>query len=189
MDHEALFDAILMMFEQKVIRAWQNGLIDIIETNAIAYTSSVLDGTFIQPDSGLAIVAAQSVIAQLNYTANTVIMNPADLVAVMFQQNNFGDLKNSNYINTTNGTINGMRIFASNTIEQGTALVGDSTVYREWHSPFIFRVGTYNDQFIKNLKTAIGEVFTIMRVANIDKKAFMLLDLDAVKLALQKDNV
>lgn len=186
MDHQALFDAIVQMFEQKVIRAWQNGLIDIIETNAIAYTSSALDDTLIAPDNGLAVVAGQSSIQSLNYTPNTVIMNPADLVAVMFQQDANGNLKISPYINVTTGTINGMRLFASNTITPGTALVGDSTVYREWHSGFIFRVGTYNDQFIRNLKTAIGEVFTILRVANIDKKAFMLLDLDAVKAALQK---
>lgn len=186
MDHMALFDAIVQMFEQKVIRAWQNGLIDIIETNAISYTSSTLDDTLIAPDNGLAVVAGQSSIQSLNYTPNTVIMNPADLVAVMFQQDANGNLKLSPYINVTAGTINGMRLFASNAITAGTALVGDSTVYREWHTGFIFRVGTYNDQFIRNLKTAIGEVFTILRVANIDKKAFMLLDLDAVKAALQK---
>lgn len=182
MDNEMLFAEILRLFEEKVIREWQDGLLTTIETNAVAYTSSVLDGTFVTPDNALAAIAAQSVIDNMNYTANTVVMNPSDVVATLFTQNTEGDPRILPYI--TNGTINGMRLISSNKIAQGNALVGDMTVYREWHSPFITRFGRYNDQLITNESTVIGEVFSLMRIAVIDLPAVMYIDLDAVKTSL-----
>lgn len=186
MDFEALLAAIVRLFEADVIRAWQNGIITQITTDATAYVSSVLDGTFPEPDNGLAVVAAQSVLQQLNYTADTVLMNPADLVATLYIQNANGDLKSSPYINTTAGTIAGMRLFSSNTIDQGTAYVGDSTVYNEIHSDYIFRTGQYGDQLIENEFTAIGEVFSIVEIAEQDLVAWVEVDLDAVKTLLTK---
>jgi len=183
MDNELLFAAIVRMFEDKVIRAWQDGIISTIQTNAVAYTSSVFDGTFVKADNALAVIAGQSVIQGMYFTPNVVIMNPSDIFTAMFTQDVEGRSELKPYIVNSNGryTINGMTVFSSYKIAQGTALIGDSSVYQEWHSDFIFRVGTYNDQFIKNQKTAIGEVFSLLRIANIHKPAWMVLDLDAVK--------
>lgn len=183
MDNEMLFAEIVRMFEDKVIRAWQDGIISTIQTNAVAYTSSVFDGTFVKADNALAVVAGQSVIQGMYFTPNVVIMNPSDIFTAMFTQDTEGRAELKPYIVNNNGSysINGMRVFASYKIAQGTALIGDSSVYQEWHSDFIFRVGTYNDQFIKNLKTAIGEVFSLLRIANNEKPAWMVLDLEAVR--------
>lgn len=183
MDNDMLFAEIVRLFEDKVIRAWQDGIISTIQTNAVAYTSSVFDGTFVKPDNALAVIAGQSVIQGMYFTPNVVIMNPSDIFTAMFTQDTEGRAELKPYIVNTNGsyTINGMRVFASYKIAQGTALIGDSSVYREWHSAFIFRVGTYSDQFIKNEKTAIGEVFSLLRIANNEKPAWMVIDLDAVK--------
>lgn len=184
MDFEALLAAIVRLFEADVIRAWQNGIVEQIMADATPYVSSVLDGTFAAPDNGLAVVATQSQLQQLNYNADTVLMNPADLVATLYIQNADGDLRNSPYINATTGTIAGMRLFASNTITQGTAYIGDSTVYNEVHSDYIFRTGQYGDQFIENEYTAIGEVFSIIEIAEQDLPAWVEIDLDAVKQIL-----
>lgn len=185
MDNEMLYNEILMMFEEKVVRFWNNGLIDIIIDNGTAYTTSVLDGTLVVPDNGLAVIAAQSVINGMNFTADTVLMNPADIVSTMFTQDTEGNSRLLPYMQ--NGQINGMTVFSSNAIEIGTAIVMDSTVYRELHSNFILRFGTYNDQFIKNEKSAIGEVFSILRIAVNNLPGVMSIDLDAVKAALLKD--
>lgn len=184
MDFEALFREILMMFEQDVVREWQDGLLAQIETNATAYVSSTLDGTFVAPDNGLAVVAGQSQLQSLNYNPDTVIMNPADLVATLFQQDADGNLKLHPYINVATGTINGMRLISTNKIDQGTALIGESRLYREQHSNFILRTGQYNAQFIENEYTAIGEVFSILQIAERDLVGWLALDLDAVKTAL-----
>jgi len=186
MDNELLFDAIIDLFENKVNRAHRDGIIAKMITNAVAYTSSVFDGTFVTADNALAVIAGQSVIQGMYFMPNLVVMNPSDIFAAMFTQDTEGNAQIKPYIVNNNGvyTINGMRVVSSYVIAQGTALVGDSSVYREWHSAYIFRVGTYNDQFIKNLKTAIGEVFSLLRIANNEKPAFMVLDLDAVKADL-----
>lgn len=183
MDNEMLFNEILRMFEDKVNRAWQDGIIATLITNAVAYTSSVFDGTFVKPDNALAVIAGQSVIQGMYFTPNVVIMNPSDIFTAMFTQDTEGRAELKPYIVNNNGSysINGMRVFSSYKIAQGTALIGDSSVYREWHSNYIFRVGTYDDQFITNEKTAIGEVFSLLRIANNEKPAWMVLDLDAVK--------
>jgi hypothetical protein len=182
LDNEMLYNEILMMFEEKVVRFWNNGLIDIIIDNGTPYTSSVLDGTLVVPDNGLAVIAAQSVINGMNFTADTVLMNPADIVSTMFTQDTLGNSRLLPYMQ--NGAINGMTVFSSNAIEIGTAVVMDSTVYRELHSNFILRFGTYNDQFIKNEKSAIGEVFSILRIAVNNLPGVMAIDLEAVKAAL-----
>lgn len=187
MDNELLFDEIVRLFEDKVNRAHRDGIIAKMITNAVAYTSSVFDGTFLVPDNGLAVIAGQSVIQGMYFMPNVVVMNPSDIFAVMFTQDTEGRPNIKPYITNNNGiySINGMRVVASYVIEQGTALVGDASVYREWHSNYIFRVGTYNDQFIKNQKTAIGEIFSLLRIANVDKPAWMVIDLEAVKADLQ----
>ena len=182
LDNEMLYNEILMMFEEKVVRFWNNGLISIIYDNGTPYTSSVLDGTLVVPDNGLAVIAAQSVINGMNFNADTVLMNPADIVSTMFTQDAEGNSRLLPYMQ--NGAINGMTVFSNNAIAQGSAIIMDSTVYRELHSNFILRFGTYNDQFIKNEKSAIGEVFSILRIAVNNLPGVMAIDLDAVKASL-----
>jgi hypothetical protein len=182
MDNEMLYSEVLALFEEKVVRAWNNGLIDIIVDNGTAYTSSVMDGTLVIPDNGLAVIACQSVINGMNFNADTVLMHPSDIVTTMFTQDTEGNSRLLPYMQ--NGQINGMRVVSSNAITQGTAIVMDSSVYREWHSDFILRFGTYNDQFIKNEKSAIGEVFSILRIAVNNLPGVMAVDLDAVKASL-----
>lgn len=185
MDNSLLFDEIVRMFELDVIRAWNNGLLEQIIDNAVAYTTSVLDGTLVNPDNVAVAVAASSVINAMNFNANTVIMHPSDVVATMFQQDLDGNYRMIPFVQ--NGQINGMSLTATNGIDQGKALIGDSTVYQEKHSAFILRFGTYNDQFISNEKTAIGEVFSLLSIAEIDLPAWMYVDLETVKASLLKE--
>ena len=184
MDNEMLFAEIERMFEDKVVRAWQDGLVATIQTNAVAYTTSIFDDTFVIPDNALAVVAAQSVIQGMYFMPDTVIMNPSDIFATLFTQDAEGRPLDKTYIK--DGKINGMRVFSSYKIASGTALVGESKVYQEWHSDYIFRVGTYSDQFIKNQKTAIGEIYSLLTIANNEKPAWMVLNLATVKAALLK---
>lgn len=185
-DFELLFREIVKMFEEDVVRAWQDGILDQISTNATSYVSSSLDNTLIAPDNGLAVVATQSQMQSLNYMPDTVIMNPADVVATMFQQDANGNLKLSPYINISTGTINGIKLISTNKITPGTALIGESRLYDEIHSDFIMRTGQYGDQLIENEYTAIGEVFSILQIAERDLIGWIEIDLDTVKAALLK---
>lgn len=183
-DNELLYNEILMMFEEKVIRFWNNGLIGTIVSNGTAYTTSVMDDTLVIPDNGLAVIAAQSVINGMNFNADLVLMHPSDIVTTMFTQDTEGNSRLLPYMQ--NGSINGMRVVSSNAITLGTAIVMDSSIYREMHSEFILRFGTYNDQFIKNQKSAVGEVYSILRVAKNNLPGAMAFSLATVRAALLK---
>jgi hypothetical protein len=183
-DNELLYNEILMMFEEKVVRFWNNGLIGTIVSNGTAYTTSVMDDTLVIPDNGLAVIAAQSVINGMNFNADLVLMHPSDIVTTMFTQDTEGNSRLLPYMQ--NGSINGMRVVSSNAITLGTAIVMDSSIYREMHSEFILRFGTYNDQFIKNQKSAVGEVYSILRVAKNNLPGAMAFSLATVRAALQK---
>ena len=183
-DNELVYNEILMMFEEKVIRFWNNGLIGTIVSNGTAYTTSVMDDTLVIPDNGLAVIAAQSVINGMNFNADLVLMHPSDIVTTMFTQDTEGNSRLLPYMQ--NGSINGMRVVSSNAITLGTAIVMDSSIYREMHSEFILRFGTYNDQFIKNQKSAVGEVYSILRVAKNNLPGAMAFSLATVRAALLK---
>ena len=183
-DNELLYNEILMMFEEKVVRFWNNGLIGTIVSNGTAYTTSVMDDTLVIPDNGLAVIAAQSVINGMNFNADLVLMHPSDIVTTMFTQDTQGNSRLLPYMQ--NGSINGMRVISSNAITLGTAIVMDSSIYREMHSEFILRFGTYNDQFIKNQKSAVGEVYSILRVAKNNLPGAMAFSLATVRAALLK---
>ena len=130
------------------------------------------------------IIACQSVINGMNFNADVVLMHPSDIVTTMFTQDTEGNSRLLPYMQ--NGQINGMRVVSSNAITLGTAVVMDSSVYREMHSDFILRFGTYNDQFIKNQKSAVGEVFSILRIAKNNMPGVMAVTLSTVRAALLK---
>ena len=184
MDNDMLYAEIISLFEDKVIRAWQVGLLADIVANGTAYTTSVMDDTLVLPDNGLAVIALQSVINGMNFNADTVIMHPSDIVTTMFTQDTEGNSRLLPYMQ--NGTINGLRVFANNAVTIGTVVVLDSSIYKEIHSGYILRFGTYNDQFIKNEKSAIGEVFSILSIAQNNKPGAMKGSLATIKAALLK---
>lgn len=186
-DFEALFADIVRMFERDVLTEWQDGLFDIIDTNATAYVGSVLDDTIPNPDNGLAIVAAGLQIESLNYNVTTVIMNPQDVASAVYTQDQNGNFSIKPYVDAAGNVIGGgYRLIKSNKVPVGTAYVGDFGIYQELHGSFIFRVGQYNAQFIENEYTGIGEIFSIMNAAPIDYKGIVKINMATVKAALQK---
>lgn len=185
MDYTRLLDAIIDMLERDVVTAWQDGLISIIDANATSYVSSPLDGTLVNPDNGLAVVAVASQIASLGYNPNVVIMNPSALVATTYTQDLDGNFSLKPYIDANGRSIGGLRVITSTKIPVDTFYVGDFSVYKEEHSDYILRFGQYNAQFIENEYTAIGEVFTILSIASIDEVAIVKGSFTAVKTALE----
>lgn len=187
MDFEALLDAIVDMFERDVITAWQDDLIKIITTNATAYVSSSLDDTLVSPDNGLAIVAAAQQVKALGYTPNFVLMNPVDIDAAVYTQDADGNFQLKPYIDASGNRIAGITVIPSLKIDEGTALVGDFSIYKEIHSAFIMRRGQYGDQFIENEYTLVGEVFSVLNAAPASYTGVVKINLATVKAALKKD--
>lgn len=185
MDYTRLLDAIIDMLERDVVTAWQDGLIAIIDANATSYVSSPLDGTLVNPDNGLAVIAVASQIASLGYNPNTVIMNPSALVASTYTQDLDGNFSLKPYIDANGNSIGGLRVVTSTKIAVDTFYVGDFSVYKEEHSDYILRFGQYGNQLIENEYTAIGEVFSVLSIASLDEVAIVKGSFTAIKTALQ----
>lgn len=186
MDFEALLDAIIDMFERDVLTAWQDGIVDQIEANATAYVASSLDDTLPNPDNGLAIVAVMQQIKALGYNPNFAIMNPADIDAAVYTQDQNGNFSLKPYIDASGNKIAGLTVIPTLKMAQGEALIGDFSIYKEIHTGFIFRRGQYNAQFIENEYTAVGEVFSVLNAAPADYPAVVKINLATVKAALLK---
>ncbi len=186
MDYKKLLKEIIRMLERDVLTKWQDGLVSIIDTNATSYVSSVLNGTLVNPDNALAVIAAALQVKSLNYNPTQVIMNPQDVAAAVYTQDNNGNFALKPYIAANGQSIDQMRLITSNKVPTGTFYVGDFSVYDEEHTDFILRVGQYADQFIENEYTTIGEVFSILSIAPIDFKAIVKGNLATIKAALTK---
>lgn len=185
MDNDSLFNAIVRMFEDTVIRKWNNGLVADIIANAVPYTSSPQDGTVAFPNASDVALVLQGLIGANNYEATTVVVNPVTLVNLALLKNVDGDyISNPLFVN---GRLNGMRVIANNTMAVGQILVFDDRIYREDHSRFIIRIGTYNDQFITNEYTMIGEVFSLLDVAKIDLVASRYGSIETIIAALEAE--
>lgn len=186
MDFEALLDAIIEMFERDVLTAWQDGIIDTIEANATTYISSSLDDTLPNPDNGLAVIAVMQQIRALGYNPDVVIMNPVDIDAAIYTQDANGNLQIKPYIDANGNRLGGGRLVPSLKMNPGEALVGEFGIYKEIHTGFIFRRGQYNEQFIENEYTAVGEVFSVLNAAPAQYPAVVKVNLATVKAALLK---
>lgn len=189
MDFEALLDAIVDMLERDVINAWQDGILDIIETNATTYIGSSLDGTLVKPDNGLAVIAAAQQIRMLQFTPNYVFMNPSDIDSAIYTQDTEGNFSLKPYIDANGNRIGGLTVIPSLKITEGEAIVGDFSIYKEIHSRVIMRKGQYNAQFIENEYTMIAEVFSILSASPADYPGIVKINLATVKAALQDEIV
>ena len=76
----------------------------------------------------MAVVAAAGQIKDLNYRPNLVVMNPADVLATMYIQDDKGHFINQPFLDVPNRTIDGMTLVTSTRIPQGDVLVMDTSV-------------------------------------------------------------
>lgn len=185
-DYTMLFSSILRIFEQDLVRDFENKILTEIMTNATPYVSGALAGTLVNPDNGLAIVAGQSQVKSLNDIPDLVLINPEDLTATLYQQDANGNLKIHPYIDIAKGTIAGMRYVERNLIPQGTAYVGYSGAYQIYHENPTLKIGLDSDDFSKNKKTAIAETYFVATISELRLTSWVELDLEVVKADLQK---
>ena len=180
-DFEQLVLDIISMFEEQVLRAYNDGLLTDILAWAPAYSGTSLDGTIVKPTLMNIVSAGKLQLALSNYTGDVVIMNPADYASTQNMQNINGD---PIFIPDT-ALFPGLRVFVSNKITYGTVLLGESSLIKEQHTGYIVRSGVYGNQFIENEKTIVGELYSILKMPTESKKGWVKLDVATVKTALE----
>lgn len=181
-DFEQLVLDIISMFEDDVLRAWQDGVLAEISAWASAYTATGMDGTIVKPNVYTVIGAAKLWCQLQNYEPDVVFVNPADAAEAIYLQDNDGAQQFiPEYLQ-----FGGLTPFITNKVSAGTIIVGTRSIVKEQHSNFIIRKGVHGDQFIENESTIVGEVFSLLKLPTESKKGWIKVDVTAMKEALQK---
>ncbi len=181
-DFEQLVMQIITMFEDDVLRAWNNGVLADVIAYASSYTTTSLDGTIADPDIYSVIGAGIAHVQNNEFEPDVIAMNPADVWAMNLTQDKDGNYK----YNPLGSNFAGLQPFITNKIEAGKMLIGTKRTIKEQHGSFIVRKGVYGDQFIENESTIVGEVFSILSMPTISKPSWLYLDIATVKAALEK---
>lgn len=184
-DFEQLVLDIIDMFESKVLRAYNDGLLADILAWAPAYAGTALDLTIVKPTVMNVVNAGKLQLQANEYNADILIINPSDYAETQNMQNVNGDP----IFIPDNVLFPGLRLFVTNKIAAGTALLGEGGIVKEQHSNYILRQGVYGNQFIENEKTIVGEIFSVMKLPTESKKGWVKLVIGTVKEALLKPSV
>lgn len=181
-DFEQLLIDIIAMFEEKVLRAYNAGLLTDILAWAPVYAGTALDGTIVKPTL-MNVISAGKLDLQLDeYMADTLVLNPSDYAETQNMQNVNGDP----LFVPDSVLFPGLKVVVTNNITAGTCLLMEGGIVKEQHGSFILRSGTYGNQLIENEKTIIGEIFSILKLPTESKKGAVKLVIATVKTALTK---
>lgn len=182
LDFDQLFLEIVTMFEDQVLREWNDGVQTEIVDWSPSYSSTGLDDYFISPNVAQVIAAGILQVSDNNYDADMIMINPVDAAKAMIHQNADGDIT---YLPEAIA-FGGLKPFITNKVTAGTLVIGTSNVVKEQHSSFILRRGVYGDQFINNEETIVGEVFSNLKLPTRSKNSWVKCNIATVIEALTK---
>lgn len=169
-DNERLFQMIVQMIENDVIREWNEVTLAAIIANATAYTSpTAYTGQVNGANADDVAVVLTTLINSNEYNADTLVMNPIDVSKLLLLKDTIGQKLETLLLSS--GNTLGLKLIASNKVAVGDMLVLDSTTYREQHTGVSLRIGQYADQLITNEWTLIAEMYTLLETAALDKPA------------------
>lgn len=169
-DNERLFQMIVQMIENDVIREWNEVTLAAIIANATAYTSpTAYTGQVNGANADDVAVVLTTLINSNEYNADTLVMNPIDVSKLLLLKDTNGQKLETLLLSS--GNTLGLKLIASNKVAVGNMLVLDSTTYREQHTGVSLRVGQYANQLITNEWTLIAEMYTLLETAALDKPA------------------
>lgn len=179
-DFEQLILDIISMFEDDVLRAYQDGVLADISAWCSTYTTSGLDGKIVKPSVYSVIGAGKLWCQARNYEPDVVFINPADAAEAVYLQDESG----AQQFIPESLQFGGLTPFVTNKVEAGTIIVGTRSIVKEQHSNFIIRKGVYGEQFIDNESTIVGEIFSNLKLPTESKKGWVKLDVAEVKALL-----
>jgi HK97 family phage major capsid protein len=147
------------------------GILTVAPTFAAVSTLALAVAT---PNRFDVIMAAVAQIAAANFTANTVVLNPADYYAMQLVKDGEGRYLMPPFSTVDGMNIAGLRVVANNGVAVGTFLVGDfkkaSLAIRE---DVNIQVGYVNDDFTKNLVTILAEMRAVLYIKTNWLNAFV----------------
>jgi len=181
-DFDQLVLKIISMFEDDVLRAYQNGVLAEIVSWADTYVSTGLDGTIANPTVHTVIGAGQLHIRNFNYEPDVIFISPTDVAKMVYTQDNNG---NQMFIPEA-FQFAGLAPFVTNQMTAGKILIGTKRTVKEQHGNLIIRKGVHGDQFIENESTIVGEIFSVLSLPTQSQTSWLYMDVATVQGLLQK---
>lgn len=147
------------------------GILTVAPTFAAVSTLALAVPT---PNRFDVLVAAVAQIAAANFTADAVVINPADYFAMQLVKDAEGRYLLPPFSSSDGMTVAGLRLVANNGVAVGSFLVGDfkkaTLAIRE---DVNIQIGYVNDDFIKNLVTILAEMRAVLFVKSNWLNAFV----------------
>lgn len=177
--------AIRRLFQEKVMRAYDDLIYTDIITAAPGYAYTGLDDAIENADNYGAIAAAIAQIESLNYNPDLLVLNPADRWKMRLQKGTDGHYVLPPF--EVNGqSFDGLRVIISNKVAVGNFLVGESNTWKvDEYKPYSLTIGWVNDDLIRNQYTAVGEVWFHSYIATADLAGWVYASFATVKAAIE----
>lgn len=175
---------IRRLWNNKFRRDYDDILTTQMMVNATAYTTTPLDGTIDNPSNFEALIAAIAQLEMLNFSPDTLVINPADKWILSMTTLGTNQLILPYIQNGGTFAILGLRVIISNKIPAGNFLLGESgTWFIEEEMPQL-RTGLVNDDHIHNRYTIVMETFFLSYVPSSNAGAWIYGNFAEIKEAL-----
>lgn len=177
--------AVRRLFQENVMRKYDDQVWADIVAVAPGYTSTALNDSIENPDDYAAIGAAFCQLENLNAYPDTIAINPADKWRMKLIKGNDGHYVTPPFV-VGDHTFDGVRVVTSNKVTAGNFLVAEMGKYKvDIYKTFSLRVGWQNDDFVRNQFTIVGEIRFHSYVATNDLVGFCYASFATVKAAIE----
>lgn len=185
-DTPRIATAVRRLFQENVMRKYDDQVWADIIAVAPGYTSTALDDQVDDADDYAAIGAAFCQLENLNAYPDTICINPSDKWRMKLIKGNDGHYVTPPFT-VGDREFDGVRVVVSNKVAPGHFLVAEMSKYKvDIYKSFSLRVGWQNDDLVKNQFTIVGEIRFHSYVATNDLVAFCYADFATVKAAIEK---
>lgn len=197
------YNIIESLFNDQIIRNYNAVITTSLNAKAASYVGTSLDGQYTDPTDYHAIGAVSAQIETLDFYPDLLIMNPQDKWRIGLEQDSTGRFFTANIpVYNPSGTVTmmGFRVFTSNRMEIGQAILGESGLYKVEDEAIQIRLAygidvvTDGDGFVTSVTSdvdhnrfrIIAETFFHDWIASNHQGSFVKFNFADVKAALLK---
>lgn len=177
---------IQRLFQDKVMRDYEDKLTVDMMANATGYVSTALDDTIADPTDFHAIIAGVLQLESLNFVPNKLVINPADKWRLALSETGNGTLILPYIQQGGQFGLLGLEVISSTKVEAGTFVLGEGGTWKIMEEAPQLRTGLVNDDLIYNRMTIVGEIFFLSYVPSNNAGSFIKATFASVKEALKK---
>lgn len=176
---------IQRLFQDKVMRDYEDKLTTDMLVNATGYVGTALDNTIAAPNDFNALIAGVLQLESLNFVPNKLVINPADKWRLALAETGNGTLILPYIQNGGQFGLLGLEVISTTKVEAGTFILGEGGTWKIMEEAPQLRTGLVNDDLIYNRMTIVGEIFFLSYVPSNNAGSFVKASFASVKEALK----